>query len=111
LARARRGGKAAEIAFSGAATIRQAADHTGRLRDALTAHRDLVIDLAGVTAADLSFVQLIEAARISTARRGTSLRLACPADGALRETLWRGGFLDPAQPERTQFWIHTADAP
>jgi anti-anti-sigma regulatory factor len=111
LARARRGGKAAQIAFEGAATIRQVADHATRLREALATGPELVIDVAAVTAADLSFIQLIEAARVSCAERGTALRLAQPADGALRETLSRGGFLDPAQPQRTQFWIHTAEAP
>jgi hypothetical protein len=111
LASARRRGKTARIAFDGAATIRQVADHAARLREALAAGPEFVLDLSAITAADLSFIQLIEAARLSCGERGTALRLARPADGPLRDTLARAGFLDPAQPERTQFWIHTAEAP
>lgn len=70
----------------------------------------MTLDLSGVTSADLSFVQLIESARASCARQGAAARLAGPADGALRDVLERGGFLDPADGERVQFWTHAGVA-
>jgi hypothetical protein len=96
------------VKLSGGGVIRQAGDHAARLARALARGRDLVIDVGGLESADLSVVQLIEATRISCARRGLGVRLAAPADGALRDVLTRGGFLDPAQPDRSEFWIHTA---
>ena len=98
------------IAFSGPATIPHAADAWTRLTEALAGGGDLCVDVADVTGADLSFVQLIEAARTAWARQGSALRLAAPADGALRDVLDRGGFLDGSDAERLDFWTHAGVA-
>lgn len=98
------------IAFTGAATIPHVTDAWTRLSEAVATGVDLCVDLSGVTAADLSFVQLLESARASCAGRGAGLRLARPADGALRDVLERGGFLDGADAERLQFWTHAGAA-
>jgi len=98
------------IAFSGPATIPHVADAWSRLSAAVTAGGDLVVDISCVTDADLSFVQLIESARASSAQQGATLRLAGPAEGALRDVLERGGFLDGANAERLQFWTHAGVA-
>lgn len=99
-------GEAAILAFSGPATIRQVTDAWTRLRTAVAAGGDVALDLSQVSAADLSFVQLIESARLSAERLGGSVTLAQPAAGALRDVLERGGFLDGACAARTQFWTH-----
>jgi ABC-type transporter Mla MlaB component len=99
-------GEAAILAFSGPATIRQVTDAWTRLRTAVAAGGDVALDLSQVSAADLSFVQLIESARLSAERLSGSVTLAQPAAGALRDVLERGGFLDGACAARTQFWTH-----
>jgi anti-anti-sigma regulatory factor len=63
----------------------------------------IVIDLDGVTDADLALVQLVEAARTSASRRGRSLNLSAPASGPTRVVLERGGFL--GAPDRAAFWL------
>jgi len=98
------------IAFTGPATIPHVAEAWTRLSEAVAAGGDLCVDVAEVTGADLSFVQLIESARASCARQGAALRLAQPAEGALRDVLDRGGFLDGADAERLQFWTHAGVA-
>ncbi|WP_296597039.1 STAS domain-containing protein [Phenylobacterium sp.] len=98
------------IAFTGAATIPHVTDAWTQLSAAVAAGDDVTLDLSGVTSADLSFVQLIESARASCARHGAAVRLAGPAEGSLRDVLERGGFLDPADGERVQFWTHAGVA-
>ena len=98
------------IAFSGPATIPHVADAWTRLSAAVAVGGDLVVDVSEVTGADLSFVQLLESARASSAQQGATVRLAGPAEGALRDVLDRGGFLDGADAERLQFWTHAGVA-
>jgi anti-anti-sigma regulatory factor len=64
----------------------------------------IVVDLDGVTGADLTLIQLLEAARLSASRRGRSLALSAPASGATRAVLERGGFL--GAPDRAAFWLN-----
>lgn len=69
----------------------------------------IVVDLEGVTDADLTLVQLLEAARASAARRGRSLTLSAPASGPTRVVLERGGFL--GAPDRAAFWLQDTVTP
>ena len=55
---------------------------------------------------DLSFVQLMEAARTFAEQQGKSLALTSPAGGALLDVLRRGGFLDDLSPDAAKFWLH-----
>lgn len=71
----------------------------------LRKHGPVVVDISGVTEADLTFVQLLEAARRSTADTGQDLTLRHSADGAVLEVLQRGGFLDGDAGDRTTFWL------
>ena len=52
-------------------------------------------------------MQIVESARLWAARAGGRLSLSQPASGGLLSVLERGGFLDPAFPERTAFWTGT----
>ena len=92
--------------FSGPATIRQVTDAWIQLQSAVETGRPVTLDLSEVSATDLSFVQLIESARLSAERLGGGVALAQPAAGALRDVLERGGFLDGACAARLQFWTH-----
>lgn len=67
----------------------------------------VVVDIGGVTEADLTFIQLLEAARRSAAEADRDLTLAQPAGPAVQEILQRGGFLD-ADPSRATFWLQEA---
>ncbi|TAJ72585.1 MAG: STAS domain-containing protein [Phenylobacterium sp.] len=98
------------MAFSGPATIPHVADAWTRLSAAIAGGGDLIVDVSEISGADLSFVQLLESARASCARQGGTVRLAQPAEGALRDVLERGGFLDGADAERLQFWTHAGVA-
>lgn len=69
----------------------------------------IVVDLEGVTDADLTLVQLLEAARTSAFRRGRSLSLSAPASGPTRAVLERGGFL--GAPDRAAFWLQDTVTP
>ena len=68
----------------------------------------ITIDCSGATEVDVSLVQLILAARASAQRTGRSVALTKPADGALLNTLERGGFLSAAcdnAPDHHDFWL------
>lgn len=69
----------------------------------------IVIDLEGVADADLTLVQLLEAARTSASRRGLPLSLSAPASGPTRAVLERGGFL--GAPDRAAFWLQETVTP
>ncbi len=88
-------GSGARLALDGELTIRTIEAIHARLTDALAAGGDLLIDTTHATQVDIAFIQLVLAARRSAAAAGTSLTLAAPAGGALRDALARGGFLSP----------------
>ncbi|MDJ0276163.1 STAS domain-containing protein [Sphingomonas sp. 2R-10] len=67
---------------------------------------DIVLDAAGLTAPDLSVVQLIESLRAEARLRGTAVRLATPADDTLTALLHRAGFTDAMTPDDNAFWFH-----
>ena len=92
------------LEISGSLTVRRAQDLYDLIRAALTDASSLVLDLSKAADADLSFVQIVESARLSAARAGGRLSLSGPATGGLLGVLERGGFLDAEQPERVAFW-------
>lgn len=80
----------------GELTIQTIAEAHKKFSQILEGESAIVIDVSGVENADLTLVQLIEAARCSAARRSKVIRLSAPAEGKLREVLERGGFLHNA---------------
>jgi len=70
--------------------------------------QEVVVDLAGLTRADLSFVQTLEAARRQAEACGAELRLAAPAPEALREVLELGGFPLVDSHGEPNFWTNGA---
>jgi len=66
----------------------------------------VVLEVADDAEADLSFVQLVESARVEAKASGKTLRLSSPASGSVLKVLQRGGFIDAFTAEDAQFWLH-----
>ena len=64
------------------------------------------LDLTAVTDADVSFLQLVCAARRQAERDGKSLRLAMPVHDVLAALLERAGFLTDIPSADQNFWFH-----
>ena len=64
------------------------------------------LEIAPDSAADLSAVQVILAARRFAAEQSKHFALAKPAAGALRDVLEQGGFLNSDAAEARKFWLH-----
>ena len=91
------------VEFSGELTIRSIGEAHQRLSEALAEHGSVVARVAQDAVIDLTFVQLIESARRSAQADGRAFAMAAPAEGSLRETLQRGGFLGEAAGR--EFWL------
>jgi hypothetical protein len=96
----------------GVVTVRTVSGFWSELCGACEAGGDVTLDLSGLEEADLSFVQLVQAARAhvaggaGAAGTGAALRLAAPAQGAVAALLVRAGFA--ADPADIDFWFHGA---
>ncbi|HSX53726.1 MAG TPA: STAS domain-containing protein, partial [Sphingomonas sp.] len=75
-------------------TVRTVAEFRSDLRDACGSHSSILLDIAGLKEADLSFVQVVYAARYQMDSAGGSLRLAGPAAAGapIASLLARAGF-------------------
>jgi hypothetical protein len=67
---------------------------------------DIVLDIPAEAEADLSFVQLVESARMDARAAGKTLRLNAPVTGSVLKVLQRGGFIDALSADDAQFWLH-----
>ena len=85
----------AKLKFEGPLTLRTAAKTCDVLRDALAHHAAVSIDCGDATDIDLSFIQLLVAARSSAQQAGQTVSLAESPDGPLLAVLSRAG-LRPA---------------
>jgi anti-anti-sigma regulatory factor len=74
--------------------------------DFLKKNSTTVLDIDAAAQVDLSFVQLVTAARKQAEARAGRILLARPATGDLYDVLKRGGFLDEMTPDAAQFWLH-----
>jgi hypothetical protein len=83
---------AGHLAFDGALTIRTAETVSAKLLDAIRQHTCLSIDGSAASEIDLSFIQLLIAARATALLSHRSVILAGRPDGVLLDTLTRGGF-------------------
>lgn len=74
--------------------------------DFLKKNSTTVLDIDAAAQVDLSFVQLVTAARKQAEARAGRILLARPATADLYDVLKRGGFLDDMTPDAAQFWLH-----
>ena len=72
----------------------------------IDSNKSSTIAIADDCQVDLSFVQLMEAARIYAGTAGKGIALAAPASGSLLDVLKRGGFLEGMSAEDAKFWLH-----
>jgi anti-anti-sigma regulatory factor len=96
------------VLFTGSLTVSNIEAAHDELRTAVSQNSTVLIDLGGVTEADLTFIQLIEAARRRVSEAGGEMTLRDPAAGAVLEVLRRGGFLDDDGSDRAKFWLQEA---
>lgn len=75
------------------------------LLEAFQIHDDLELDVSQVAEADLSFLQLVEAARKFAVAENKHLRLAAPAAAPLAFLLERAGFLADDNSDAHDFWL------
>ena len=95
------------VDLSGELTIRTVATAHAELSVALEAQAAVSAGIDPEAQVDLTFVQLIESARRTAADTGRAFALAGPAEGALLETLRRGGFMESAG--QRAFWLHQSE--
>jgi len=95
------------VKLSGAINVGSIDDIFGEIKQAF-GNAGVEVDLSGVTDIDLTFVQLMESARLGAVVAGNVIRLSQPASGIVLETLQRGGFLSDPPDERTLFWAGAA---
>ena len=81
--------------------IREIEGIRSTLLEAFQLHEDLELDVSQVAEADLSFLQLVEAARKFAATEGKRFRLTAPATAPLADLLDRAGFNSGAH----DFWF------
>ena len=96
--------KLSSVRIVGSANIRDIRARHDQLSIALRQSEIINLDLAACIEPDLSFVQLVYAARRHAEASGKTLSLTSPVDNALRDVLHRGGFLHGA--EDRAFWLH-----
>ncbi len=102
------------LVLEGALTMQTVDTVRATLREAIEALSDtpatgVVVDCAAATDIDLTFIQLLIASRTSADRLGKSVAVANPPEGALLDTLARGGF--QIVPESGDaFWFESAAA-
>jgi ABC-type transporter Mla MlaB component len=99
------------IDLDGSQTVRGIEATYERLSATLAQHQAVEIRCDGVDELDLSFIQLLLAAKRSAHARGKSLRLTSPATGKLRLALDRSGFLAAEESNQsTVFWLEGSNA-
>lgn len=86
-------------------TTRTIGDVATAIGAALADNPSVTLDLSQVADVDLSFIQLVEAAR---GVPDYSLRLDRPANAVVAALLQRAGFLTAPTPADLDFWFHGA---
>lgn len=94
------------LALEGPLTIRQAATLKEQLLAGLATADAVALEIAATSEADLSFIQLVESARLHASLHDKQLRLSRPVEGQVRETLERAGLTAAMSPESREFWLH-----
>lgn len=95
-----------ELHVASSAAMRNAVDLRQQCIDALAEEGVINIDVADVTEADLSFIQILHALRAAAAAAGRAVRLRTPAPAPVAALLERAGFLAAAIPQDLDFWFH-----
>jgi anti-anti-sigma regulatory factor len=93
------------VRFDGALTLCEAESIRNALSAALHTGSAVVVDCSDASQVDLSFVQVLIAARIAAAAQQTPFALAAPAQGPLLRVLDQAGVLGPSRSDPDDgFW-------
>ena len=92
------------VETSGDLTIQSIESVQDALRDALRRYQSFTVKVDAEALVDISFIQLLEAARLSARQARQQINLSASNNASLADTLDRGGFLEGADPEFLQFW-------
>jgi hypothetical protein len=87
-------------------TVRSITSVQKELLEFMAGRPSATIGLPDDSQVDLSFIQLIEAARIYAGTAGKKVALARPAEGPLLDVLKRSGVFEGMTAEDTKFWLH-----
>ncbi len=87
-------------------SIRDVADVCTQIRESLDTHTRVVLDVPPRASIDLSFLQLMDAARKQAEASGKTFTLARPVDDSVMAVLERAGFLPFDRADDTRFWFH-----
>ena len=98
------------LVLTGDAGIKNATEVAANLRQAIEKHPAVAIDTQALSAADVTTVQTLLAARVNARAQGKGLSLLAPLGGPLRAVLDEAGFLTPGQ-EQAAFWSNQPDKP
>jgi ABC-type transporter Mla MlaB component len=90
------------FAPDGPLTVRTIATVRSTLLEFLAAHPSVQVDCTAATSVDLSFIQLLLAARQSAQTVGKELKLIVPPGSTMHAALEQGGFLPPVGAD--PFW-------
>jgi len=94
------------VRFKDPLTIRSMSALHRELLQSLEASEAVALEIPTDAQVDISFVQLIEAARRYALSKDKAINLINPADGELLDVLRRGGFLDAISAGNAEFWLH-----
>lgn len=94
------------IKYNKPINIRTIVDIQQDLLSVLNANQAVAVELPDDCQVDISFVQLMEAARRYARASGKDFKLLKPARGSVLDVLQRGGFLDAVSAEDAHFWLH-----
>ncbi|MGG7577789.1 STAS domain-containing protein [Rhizobium sp. Nf11,1] len=94
------------INLPGVLSIRHVAELHSKLMDEFNSKYDIVVSIIADAEADISFIQLIEAARRQAKSDGKTFRLSSPVSGSLLKVLERAGFIESFDQEDLKFWLH-----
>lgn len=98
------------LVLGGEAGIKSAPEVLAKLRDALEKHARVNVDTQAMTAADVTTVQTLLAARSKAESSKKSLHMLAPLGAPLQQVLTAGGFLSP-QAAQAAFWTPITDPP
>jgi STAS domain len=100
-----------KLVLSDPLTVRFVGSHQAALLGGLLGHESVEISVSPDAACDLSFLQLLESARVYAGTAGRVVRLSRAADGSLLDLLERSGFLSGMTAEDRRFWLHEGVTP
>lgn len=93
------------IAIGETATMRSIDGIRSAILEAFHLPGEIELDVSALAEADLSFLQLVEAARKLAATEDRCLRLSAPANPVLVSVLERAGFLAGGNDDASNFWL------